>query len=834
MIPGQAQQFFTGAAGNQSAPEPPDPGFKIERSLRFNAADSAYLSYSPSSLANQRVMTFSFWYKPSDISNSADLMLFGQDYNTSGNAVTERSMSIVSYAGKIGIYDYGASTDSGNSGSSDPWTPGYIDTTAIFRDASAWYHFVIAIDTTQSTSTNRCKVYVNGVQRETSSQPNQNSYLSWGQVRNKYIGGQFVNGGYTRSQSGYMAEIHFIDGTQYAASDFGEFETDNGTNEWRPKAFSGTYGSEGFYLKFEDNSSVSALGTDSSGNGNNFTPNNFSVSAGTGNDSLIDTPTKFIASSGNNVGNYATFNPLTPVGRDCTFSNGNLDVVIGTGYGGTSNDGIRAVSTIGMSSGKFYFEHQITGGTLARSNVGVLEDITNVGYGGNHWIGSRSTDYIVWSNNGDAINSGSSTSYGVSWSSGDIIGCAFDADNGNLYVYKNGTIMNSGTPAFTGLTNGPYYFVAAERQSNISVNFGQRSFSYSVPAGYKTLCAENIATPSIFKGKDSVDQKIYTGNGSSQTLTGLAFGPDLVWCKARSFGADPEIYDIVRGAGKRLYTSLSNAESSPASSVNSFTSDGFSVTGGGGVNNNTSTYVGWTWDAGTSTVSNTDGSITSNVRANPSVGFSIVSYTGTFAAATIGHGLNAAPEMIIVKNLDTTNDWNVYHVGTDASSPGQYHLRLNSDVARQGGSGKWNNTSPTSTVFSVADSNTTNGSGNDMIAYCFAPVAGYSAFGTYTGNADNFGPFIETGFAPQWVMTKSYDGGSNDWTIWDNTRNETNERSQTLFPNLSASEDTGFYDMDFFSNGFKLKHSGSKANGSGWNYIYAAFSDQPFKIARGR
>ena len=828
MIPGQAQQFYTAAGASSSTPEPPDPGFKIDRSLRFNAGDSAYLSYTPTSLANQRVMTFSFWYKPSDISSTADLMLFGQDYNTGGNAVTNRSLSIVSYAGKIGIYDYGASDAAGNAGSSTPWTPGYIDTNAIFRDASAWYHFVIAIDTTQSTSTNRCKVYVNGVQRETSSQPTQNIYLSWGQVRNKYIGGQFVNGSYTRSQSGYMAEIHFIDGTQYAASDFGVFETDNGTNEWRPKAFSGTYGSEGFYLKFADNSSVSALGTDSSGNGNNFTPNNFSVSAGTGNDSLIDTPTKFIADSGNNVGNYATFNPLTPVGRDCTFSNGNLDVVVGTGFGGTSNDGIRAVSTIGMSSGKFYFEHQITGGTLARSNVGVLEDITNVGYGGNHWIGSRSTDYIVWSNNGDAYNGGSGSSYGVSWTTGDVIGCAFDADAGNLYVYKNGTVMNSGTPAFTGLTNGPYYFVASERESNISVNFGQRSFSYSVPSGYKTLCAENIATPSIFKGKDSVDQKLWTGNGTSQTLTGLAFGPDLVWVKARSFGADPEIYDIVRGAGKRLYTSLTTVESSPTTSVNSFTSDGFSVTGGGGVNNNTSTYVGWTWDAGTSTASNNNGSITSQVRVNTSVGFSIVSWTGdgTNANKTVGHGLNAVPEFIFLKPRDENRNWLIWHTAIADDEAFLFDDGLPAS-SRFGPSG------PTSTVFGVYGGQGNRGT-TDFIAYCFAPIAGYSKFGTYTGNANTFGPFIETGFAPQWVMTKSSSGGTNDWTIWDNTRNETNERSQTLFPNLSAQEDTGFYDMDFFSNGFKLKHSGSKANGNGWEYIYIAFADQPFKIARGR
>ena len=179
-----------------------------------------------------------------------------------------------------------------------------------------------------------------------------------------------------------------------------------------------------------------------------------------------------------------------------------------------------------MSSGKFYFEHQITGGTLARSNVGVLEDITNVGYGGNHYIGSRSTDYIVWSNNGDAYNGGTGTSYGVGWSSGDIIGCAFDADKGNLYVYKNGTIMNSGTPAFTGLTNGPYYFVASERSSNITVNFGQRSFSYSVPAGPK-LFVQKIS-PLLQFLKEKI--QLIKNYGPATALVKrcrLAFGPDL-------------------------------------------------------------------------------------------------------------------------------------------------------------------------------------------------------------------------------------------------------------------------------------------------------------------
>ena len=299
-----------------------ETGFSVKRSLRFNGVDSGYLSYSPSSYANQRVMTFSFWIKFNKV---GDQIIFGQDYNTSGNYITERSFAINYANGTVGISDYGASTGPFNTGSGAAWTPGSINTNAQFRDPAAWYHIVFAIDTTQSTASNRCKVYVNGVQRVLSSQPQQNVYLSWGKIKPKYIGGQFLNGSYTRSLNAQMAEIHFIDGTQYAASDFGEF--DAATGAWNPIDCKDnlTYGSEGFYLKFADNSSDAALGTDSSGQNNTFTVHNLTANASALQSQTWSNNFTTTGNSGNwsTNANFAVTNAFN--GNDSNYAHGNPD-----------------------------------------------------------------------------------------------------------------------------------------------------------------------------------------------------------------------------------------------------------------------------------------------------------------------------------------------------------------------------------------------------------------------------------------------------------------------------------------------------------------------------
>ena len=822
-IPGSASPLFlaTAAAADAAA-------YQIDRSLRFNDDDQAYLSKNIGSVGDQRRMTFSFWIKRHSISSSAGFAIFAQDYLTSpSNHVIDRSLSMLFESDRLELYDYGASDDSGNNGSVQPWPGGIVregSQNVLFRDPSAWYSVIFAIDTTQSTAANRCKVWINGVQRTMSGYPVQNSYLSWGQAKNHYIGIQKTNGSFTRAGDFSLADVHFIDGQQLSNTDFGEFDN-NGV--WQPKEVSGvTYGTNGFHLKFANNSSTSNLGTDSSGNSNTWAVNNFSVASGAGNDSLSDTPTDYTADSGNNGGNYATLNSISPVGRDCTFSNGNLDVVVGDGFGSTSNDGIRAVSTIGMTSGKWYFEHKITGGSVARSNVGVVNDIATYGYNDNHWVGRGPGDYIVWSHNGAAYNNASESSYGVSWTTGDIIGCAFDADNGNLYVYKNGTVMNSGTAAHTGLTNGPYFFVCTERLSNISANFGQRPFEYTPPTGYVSLCTQNLsesAYASIPDSSKAFDIATFTGNGTTNTaITGLNHSPDLLWIKSRSSTQWHFLADTVRGNTKNLASNATDAEETRTNRLLSFDSNGFTIGNNNTVNENNSNFVAWAWDAGTSAASsNTDGSITSSVRANASAGISIVSWTGR--NGTVGHGLNDKLGLILTKIRNSSSIWPVQH-----SAIGTNILQLESTAASASdSSNRFNATEPTNSVFTAG---TWWNSDSQGIAYCFAPVEGFSAFGSFNSLNSTDNVFVYTGFRPRWILWKR-SSSSGGWFIYDAKRDPVNSVDSYLPVDTNGQEDVASpAPLDFLSNGFKVRNT---LGGTG-TFIYAAFAEHPFKTARAR
>ena len=509
--------------------------------------------------------------------------------------------------------------------------------------------------------------------------------------------------------------------------------------------------------------------------------------------------------------------------------------------GGTSangNRGIRGVSNIGMTSGKWYCEHVITGGATARSNIGV---VNNLDYGaddgsGNYWIGSGANDYIVWSHTGNAyVGSGSSNSYGVSWGVGDIIGCAFDADEGKMYIYKNGTVMNSGTPSHTGLTNGPYFFIFTEVASNISVNFGQRAFHTAAPAGYKSLNTANLPTPTIADGSKYFDTKLYTGNDGTQTISNFNFAPDWVWIKSRSSAAAHCTADIVVGANKHLLPNEAAAEATGL--VPAFTSDGFTVNNlrngadNGTTNDNNLSYVSWAWDAGTSTVTNNDGSIASQVRASAASGFSIVSWTGTGANGTIGHGLGAQPEFIIIKNRSSSLDWLVGHVGITLGS-GRLLLNSNDPNSNAGASSYWNNTAGTSSVFSLGSHPVPNKSGDNIIAYCISPVAGHSAVGSYTGNGSTDGVFVHTGFKVAFLLTKRTDTSEN-WEIRDIRRNPFNRTNRTLFPHSSGAEDNGSVDFDFLSNGFKLRNVNGSTNANGGTYIYYAVAANPFQANGG-
>jgi hypothetical protein len=324
---------------------------------------------------------------------------------------------------------------------------------------------------------------------------------------------------------------------------------------------------------------------------------------------------------------------------------------------------------------------------------------------------------------------------------------------------------------------------------------------------------------------------LYTGNGSSQSITNAgSFQPGLLIQKSRSAATDNIVYDANRGANY-LVTNTTAADVS--SGIIALTATGFNVGSGTAVNANAATYVGWQWKAGGTAVSNTAGTITSQVSANTTSGFSVVTYTGTGANATVGHGLGVAPKMIIVKNRPSSVDnWQVYHASLTSAA---YRMTLNTTNAQDSVPTMWNSTAPTSTVFSVGTQSGSNGSGNAMVAYCWSEVAGYSKFGSYTGNGSADGPFIYTGFRPKFVLIKISSGTADDWYLYDTSRNTYNVTNLVLFPDLSNAEATSTVSsVDILSNGFKIRGAGNGINTSGSTYIYACFAENPFKYALAR
>ena len=331
----------------------------------------------------------------------------------------------------------------------------------------------------------------------------------------------------------------------------------------------------------------------------------------------------------------------------------------------------------------------------------------------------------------------------------------------------------------------------------------------------------------INKPSDYFNTILWSGNSSTNALTGVGFQPDWVWVKERSSISNHQTYDSVRGTTKQLEPNTTGAEGTISTGVTSFDTDGFTVGNNSDLNSSGETYVGWNWLASNTTASNTDGSITSTVSANTTSGFSIVSYTGTGANATVGHGLNQALDMVIVKNRNDADDWIVWH----NALAGSEFIRLNLTNAKQTGTTSWNSTVPTSSVFSLGSRNGTNGSGDSMIAYCFAEKKGYSKFGSYTGNGNADGTFVYTGFKPSLIITKRTDSTSN-WRIGDNKRDGFNDNNHTLFPDLSNAEDTSNR-WDMYSNGFKLRTTNTSVNASGGTYIYMAFAENPFVSSTG-
>lgn len=823
-------------------------GYQISRSLRFNSADSAYLNRTPASASNRKIWTWSAWVKRSSL-NSFQYLLYA---NTASGTFSIISFGAGSSADQLRFQSYLSNS-----------AVSVVRSTAVYRDPSAWYHIVVAVDTTQATDTNRIRMYVNGVEITSFAQalyPAQNTDLEINNNVPTSIGDSTASANY----DGYMTEVRLIDGTQLTPSSFGE--TNAQTGVWQPKAYSGSYGTNGFYLNFSDNSNTTAttLGKDYSGNGNNWTPNNFSVSAGAGNDSLVDSPTSYgtdTGAGGTVRGNYATLNPLKKKST-ATISNGNLALVA------TSAAYVTGLSTISPSSGTYYMEMVCSGSNSNRPwGIGMVETTA----ADTATIGTAST-YFVSNNSGSTVNyfvAASTTALSTSstWVAGDIISLAWNVDSGKFWVGRNGVWYPSSTggtvasnsdvaagnyPTFTisysGNTNPQVIpaFVTYDTTASIDANFGQRPFAYTAPSGYKALCTQNLPTPTIGATTATQAGKYFntiTWSGDSvnpRTLTGVGFQPDLVWAKGQSIATSHFWQDAVRGVTSSDTRSLSSNSTSAETNyyptnggVTAFTSDGFTTSGGStnlNLNYSGYTFVAWNWKANGSGSTNTAGSITSTVSANTTSGFSIVTFTGVTGGGTVGHGLGVAPSMIIVKSRNNVVGWVTYHASLGADK----YLLLNTTDSVYTNTSTWKNTAPTSTVFSVGD----NAFPNTWteVAYCFAEVAGYSKFGSYTGNGSADGPFVFTGMRPAYIVVKRTNSSGTSWNIYDTTRSPYNVTDDMLFANLSDAElanETSLA-LDILSNGFKLRTTGSSVNGSGDTYIFMAFASAPLKYALAR
>ena len=331
--------------------------------------------------------------------------------------------------------------------------------------------------------------------------------------------------------------------------------------------------------------------------------------------------------------------------------------------------------------------------------------------------------------------------------------------------------------------------------------------------------------------------QLWTGNGGNQSITNDAnagdFKPDWIWTTSRSNAYNNGMFDSSRGVQKEISSNQANAEATLSGGVNSFDTDGFTFNGAS-YNTNGYTFVGWQWKAnGGTTSSNSNGSITSTVQANTTAGFSIVTYAGSNSASTVGHGLGAVPEVILVKNRDASANWKSYHKPISQT----HTLSLNGTGAKSEQE-SFNDTAPTSTVFSLlGNTDNVNRSGENFVAYCFTPIKGYSKFGKYKGNATSGddGTFVYTGFKPAWIMVKSSSNSGQEWVIFDNKRDTFNEMDAWLYANATTAEDSGGdeREVDFVSNGFKFRNAGGPTSYSGRDYIYLGFAEDPFVSSQG-
>jgi hypothetical protein len=655
---------------------------------------------------------------------------------------------------------------------------------------------------------------------------------------------------YTSNFTVPSANLTAVSGTQLLTCQNATF-VDNSTNAFTITNNNGTTITQNYPF------SASRIFNDQSPQGNNWTPNNISSVSGSTLDYMTDVPTLTSAT----VANYCVLNTLDKSGTTYTptISNGNLSFAAGSTGQFSPCRGTQFVS-----SGKWYFETTITNNGTYSGQVGVANNYNIYQSGGDNSVSSSGGVGAAWDGRGFLYYTGNNTAFTPTFTTNDVISCAFDADTGKIWFRKNGGSWydssggTTGDPA-TG-ANAVYTYTAGTSVAPFvngvsphtqAANFGQQPFSYTPPSGFLQLNTFNLPTPAIGATPATTANKyfnanLYTGNGTTNAITNVGFQPDFVWVKSISDSYFHGLYDAVRGAGstKGIYSNDPVAEGTYSDYQNlvSFDSNGFTLGATSNTNNinaNTSTFVGWNWKANGAGSTNTAGSIISTVSSNTATGFSIVTYTGNATSgATVGHGcqvnsIATAPSMVILKSRSLGTNFYVYHSGLTSAA---YQVYLNLPSQQDNSvTTAFNSVAPGDTTFTLPGTGFgSNNSGATYVAYCFAQVAGYSAFGTYIGNNDDNGPFIYTGFRPRWVMVKNRTS-SQSWQLMDTSRSTYNVATANLLPNSSTLQLTGTDFIDILSNGFKIRrNSAGNWNNSGDTYLYVCFAENPFKYANAR
>ena len=744
--------------------------YLIENSLMIDA--DARLVQTMSAGTSRRKFTFSFWYKRTDLSRTYNrLFTWQKDAN---NWFLFRFN-----ADRLEVLDYVSAA--------------YVTiklSTPVFRDVSQHYHIFLVVDTTQATAANRVRIYVNNkeiVDWDSNTIIAQNGDSAMGLAT--VVSGYYTGSTTSENMGGYISEYVFLDGTAATPDDFGEWHPDC-PQIWRPKRLSGLdfSGNNTHYLNFKDDTSATTLGYDVSGNANHL-----AASGGLAvTDQSTDTPTN----------NSCTMSDI--INGGATLSEGALKIT------GAFLGRVHSAWPIPEGTGKWYMEYDIP--TAGDTMLGLAAT--------NHILssypGSDATSW-GWHLTGAIYNNASASAFGTTFTHGDKLMMAYDSDTHKLWFGKNGTWSgnpSAGTGQARTLTAGYDYYVSI-RPSNVvgTVIFNENDFNYTPPTGFKALMTKNLPVPAIKDPKDYFDIVLYTGNATASRAITTQNKVDLLAIKNRDQADEWKVLDKNRGATKELSWDSQNANETDTNGVTAIGgTSGFTLgTGANGYNDNNEDFVAYSW---------TD---------SATAGIDIIQYTGNgVAGRTVSHALGVVPELMIVKNKDyNLASWAVYHKDM-ATSPATGSLILDTNVAFTTSSVRWNDTEPTSSVFSVGTSSWTNSNNNVYEAYLFASVEGFSKVFEYAGNGDADGPPVYCEFKPALIIFKNSSSAAS-WLLYDIKRNTLNPMDTYNTPHLPNSEGT-LIACDALSNGFKIRSTSSALNTNTSIYVGIAFAEYPFAL----